>query len=80
LRLPRDVGVRVKVEAGPHTIETTDLTQDGDVYTNAAYGVSDVTMQIDLETGIGQINLEVEEAAATTDASSVTREVSQPAY
>jgi hypothetical protein len=80
LRLPRDVGVRVKVEAGPHTIETTDLTQDGDVYTNAAYGVSDVTMQINMETGIGQINLEVEEAAATTDASSVAREVSQPAY
>jgi hypothetical protein len=72
LRLPKDVGVRVRVEAGPHTIETTDLTQDGDVYTNAAYGVSDVTIQVDMETGIGQINLEVEEAGATTDTSSVT--------
>jgi hypothetical protein len=80
LRLPRGVGVRVQVEAGPHTIETTDLTQDGDAYTNGAYGVSDVTMQIDMETGIGQITLEVEEAAATTDASLVTRDVSQPAY
>jgi hypothetical protein len=80
LRLPKDVGVRVQVEAGPHTIQTTDLTQDGDIYTNAAYGVSDVTMQVDMETGIGQINLEVEDAAATTNASSVTREVSQPAY
>jgi hypothetical protein len=80
LRLPRDVGVRVRVDAGPHTIETTDLTQDGDVYTNAAYGVSDVTMQVDMEIGIGQINLEVEEAAVTTDASSITQEVSQPAY
>jgi hypothetical protein len=75
LRLPRDVGVRVRVDAGPHTIETPDLTQDGDVYTNAAYGVSDVTMQVDMETGIGQINLEVEEAAAITDAASVTQEV-----
>ena len=60
VRLPRDVGARVKVEAGPHTIETTGLTQDGDVYTNAAYGVSEVTLQIDIEAGIGQINLEVE--------------------
>jgi hypothetical protein len=76
LRLPKDVGVRVQVEAGPHTIETTDLTLDGDVYTNAAYGVSDVTMRIDMETGIGQINLEVDEAAAT-DASPVRGELSQ---
>jgi hypothetical protein len=57
LRLPKDVGVRVKVESGPHTIEATGLTKDGDVYTNAAYGVSDVTLQIDLQAGIGTINL-----------------------
>jgi hypothetical protein len=59
--LPKDVGARVKVEAGPHTVEATGLAQDGDVYTNAAYGVSAVTLQVDLEVGIGQINLEVEE-------------------
>jgi hypothetical protein len=57
LRLPRDVGVRVKVEPGPNMIEATGLTKDGDVYTNAAYGVSDVTLQIDLQAGIGTINL-----------------------
>ena len=61
VRLPRDVGARVKVEPGPHTIEATGLTQDGDVYTNAAYGVSGVTMRVDLKAGIGQINLEVDE-------------------
>ena len=60
VRLPRDVGARVKVEPGPHTIEATGLAQDGDVYTNAAYGVSGVTMHVDLEAGIGHINLEVE--------------------
>jgi hypothetical protein len=59
VKLPREVGVRVNVEEGPHTIETTGLTKDGDVYTNAAYGVSDVTMQIDLQSGIGMINLQV---------------------
>ena len=71
VRLPRDVGVRVQVDAGPNITETTGLTRDGDVYTNAAYGVSNVTMQVDMETGIGQINLEVEEVAAT-NASSIT--------
>ena len=34
---------------GPHTAEYSGLINDGDVYTNAAYRVSDVTMQIDME-------------------------------
>jgi len=71
VRLPKDVGARVKVESGPHTIEATGLTEDGDVYTNAAYGVSEVTLQVDMKAGVGQINLAVEEAAATPDYSSV---------
>ena len=57
VRLPRDVGARVNVESGPHTIEATGLTKDGEVYTNSAYGMSDVTLRIDLAAGIGTINL-----------------------
>jgi hypothetical protein len=60
VRLPTDVGVRVDVERGPTMINASGMTQDGNTYTNAAYDVSDVTMQIDLQTGIGQVNLEVE--------------------
>lgn len=60
VRLPREIGVRVEVEPGPHTIEAQGLAQDGDVYTNDAYGVSEVTLQINLEAGIGQITLEIE--------------------
>ena len=59
LKLPGDVGVRVEIEFGPNIVNATGLTQDGNVYTNAAYGASDVTMQIDMEAGIGQINLEI---------------------
>ena len=59
LRLPKDVGARVNVEEGPHTIEATGLTKDGAIYTNAVYGVSDVTIKVDLEVGIGTINLQV---------------------
>jgi hypothetical protein len=55
--LPRDVGVRIVVDRGPTVIQAPGLTKDGNIYTNAAYGLSDVTMQIDLTTGIGWINL-----------------------
>jgi hypothetical protein len=61
VRLPSEVGARVAVEAGPTTIEATGLTKDGNIYTNAAYGVSEVTLQVNLEAGIGRINLEVDE-------------------
>ena len=61
VRLPRDVGVRVEVDSGLTAISAPDLKQDGNVYTNAAYRVSDVTLQINLKAGIGQINLQVEE-------------------
>jgi len=61
LRLPKDVGVRVEVEEGPTAVNAPGLTKDGNVYTNDAYGVSDVTLQIKMQSGIGQINLEVAE-------------------
>ena len=61
VRLPGDVGVRVEVDRGPTVINATNLKQDGNVYTNSAYGKSEVTLQIHMQTGIGQINLEVEE-------------------
>jgi hypothetical protein len=60
VRLPKDVGVRVEVVAGPIAINAFGLTKDGNVYTNAAYGVSDVTLQIKMEAGVGQIDLEEE--------------------
>jgi hypothetical protein len=55
VRLPQDVGARVEVESGPHTIDATNLTKDGAAYTNAAYGESNVTLQVNLEAGIGHI-------------------------
>ena len=77
VRLPRDVGARVKIEPGPNMIDATGLTKDGDVYTNPAYGASEVTLQIDIQAGIGLIDLEVEEAAATSDTSPVTGDLSK---
>lgn len=62
VRLPKDVGARVEVEAGPTAIEATGLRREGNVYTNNAYGVSDVTLHVAMKAGIGRINLEVEGA------------------
>lgn len=60
IRLPGDVGVSVDVETGIGGVNASGLTKDGDIYTNDAYGASDVTLRIDIEGGVGQINLEVE--------------------
>jgi hypothetical protein len=60
VRLPREVGARVEVDRGPTTIKASGLRRDGDVFTNEAYGVSEVTLHIDLDAGIGEISLEVE--------------------
>ena len=65
VRLPRDVGARVKVNAGLGTIETRGLEQNENMYTNAAYGESEITLQVDIDAGLGQINLEVDDPSAT---------------
>ena len=59
VRLPRDIGTRVQVDAGVGTIEAPGLEQDGNIYTNATYGESDMTLHVDIDAGVGQINLEV---------------------
>jgi hypothetical protein len=59
VRLPKDIGVRVEVDRGPTAIDAPGLRQDGDIYTNAAYGVSDVTLQLHIKAGIGLLDLEL---------------------
>lgn len=58
--LPGDVGVRVEVESGPTLVTASGLSQDGNIYTNAAYGVSPVTLDIHIQAGIGSVRLEAE--------------------
>jgi hypothetical protein len=59
VQLPQNVGVRVEVERGPTAIDASGLTQDGDIYTNAAYGESPVTLDVNVKAGVGLLNLEV---------------------
>ena len=59
LIVPRDVGVRVEGRhdgIGDYSAE--GMTADGEAYVNDAYGKSDVTLDITLQRGIGDVTIE----------------------
>lgn len=58
--LPGEVGARVEID-GISRVNANGLMQDGNTYVNDVYGVSDVTLEINIEAGIGEINLELGE-------------------
>src|SRR5215203_586054 len=57
--LPSEVGVKAKAEGGLGKIDAEGLKRVGDSYVNDAYGESDVNLNVDVQGGIGAINLEV---------------------
>ena len=57
--LPSEVGVEAKAEGGLGKINAKGLKREGDSYVNDAYGNSGVTLSVDVQGGVGQINLEV---------------------
>jgi hypothetical protein len=61
LRLPRDVGVRVRVQAGLGQLTALGLRRADGAYVNDAYGSSDVTLDIQIQGGVGAIDLELAE-------------------
>jgi len=66
IRLPRDVGVHVVAHGGLGAINASGFRKDGDAYVNDQYGKSPITLQIEVEGGVGEIDLELggEPAAA----------------
>jgi hypothetical protein len=59
LLLPTDVGARVDVQ-GPGLVTTTDFTEHGGAYVNAAFGHSKATVHVSLTSGIGNVVLKGE--------------------
>jgi hypothetical protein len=57
--LPSEVGVRARAEGGLGKINAEGLQREGDSYVNDAYGDSEITLEVDVQGGVGQINLEV---------------------
>jgi hypothetical protein len=61
LMLPGEVGVRLNVASGIGSIEALGLRRQGEYYVNEAYGVSEVTIEVEILGAIGTIELEVVE-------------------
>jgi hypothetical protein len=57
--LPSEVGVKAKPEGGLGKIKAEGLERVGDSYVNDAYGESDITLNVAVQGGVGEINLEV---------------------
>jgi hypothetical protein len=61
LILPRDTGVRVRVEVGIGGVDATGMTKEGEYYTNDAYGQSEATLYLDVAGGVGETELRLGE-------------------
>jgi len=59
VRLPSDVGVRATAHGGIGAINVHGLIKIGDAYVNEAYGKSPITVEVKVEGGVGEINLEL---------------------
>jgi hypothetical protein len=57
LHLPQNAGVRIET-AVIGSVQSGDLTWNGEAYVNAAYGQSPITLDLRVESGMGQIILE----------------------
>jgi hypothetical protein len=59
IKLPKDVGVRATVEGGIGSVSAPDFEKDGEAYVNSAYGKSRVTVRVEVQGGIGDVQLEL---------------------
>jgi hypothetical protein len=57
IRLPRETGVYAKAEGGIGSVHSTGLHQEGDHLVNDAYDHSKASIHLDIQGGIGSINL-----------------------
>ena len=59
--LPENVGLRLEADTGIGSLVVNGLQKDGssNVYTNAAYGESEVDITLDINGGIGEITVQV---------------------
>jgi len=60
IRLPKNMGVIAHASGGIGSIRTHGLKQEGDSYTNEAYGKSAATIHLKVQGGIGEIVLNEE--------------------
>jgi len=59
LFLPKDIGVLVNVDKGIGSINSRDFIKKGDSLINESYGKTEVRVRVDIDTGIGSIDLKL---------------------
>jgi predicted membrane protein len=57
IRLPKDVGVRVHAAGGIGSVTAEGLKKDGNDYSNDLYGKTPHKITLDVQGGIGEIEL-----------------------
>jgi hypothetical protein len=57
LYLPQAVGVRLSVTQGIGDLDVSGLSREGGAWINEAYGESDTTLDVDIQAGIGEIEV-----------------------
>jgi hypothetical protein len=58
--LPGNAGVRVRVDGGIGSVHAPEFTKSGHVYTNGAYGKAPLTIDVNVDAGIGSIDLRLD--------------------
>jgi hypothetical protein len=59
VHLPQNVGVRVDTQTGIGSLRVHGLIRNGNIYTNEAYEGADVRLDIDIQGGVGEIELDL---------------------
>ncbi len=57
LYLPEHIGIRARIDRGIGSIDARGFSKRGEVYTNDAYGKTDVSIDIEVDAGIGSVEL-----------------------
>jgi len=60
ISLPAEVGVRVKVDGGIGSVNAHGLTKQSGAWVNDLYGKSPITIEVDIDAGIGSLDLRCE--------------------
>ncbi len=74
IRLPESVGVRVHATSGIGSVTTSGLEHRDNYYVNSAYGKSPVTLRVNIDKGIGTINLVAEHSGGSSSSSKEEKE------
>ncbi|MCT4663257.1 MAG: toast rack family protein [Tissierellales bacterium] len=59
--LPKDIGVKVKINGGLKAVSGKNILMKNDIYYNNSFQTSDYVVELDIAAGIGQIELLVED-------------------